>query len=104
MSWFTAICQQFPADDDLSRIYRCPQITARYRSFVAICLLFFCSLSGAQELQILTENWPPVSFGIDTKADGMAVEVVRAIQKNRKHSADSGIAICERIQSLTRRA
>lgn len=64
----------------LSRIYRCPQITARYRSLVAVCLLFFCSLSGAQELQILTENWPPVTFGIDTKADGMAVEVVRAIQ------------------------
>lgn len=57
-----------------------PLITTRCRTFVAICLSFFCSLSDAQELQILTENWPPISFGNDTKAEGMAVEVVKAIQ------------------------
>lgn len=33
-----------------------------------------------QELQIFTEDWPPISFGNGTKAEGMAVEVVQAMQ------------------------
>ncbi|MFZ6766318.1 substrate-binding periplasmic protein [Undibacterium sp. Di26W] len=34
----------------------------------------------AQELQIFTEDWPPISFGSGSKAEGMAVEVVHAMQ------------------------
>ncbi|MFZ6721454.1 substrate-binding periplasmic protein [Undibacterium sp. Ji49W] len=34
----------------------------------------------AQELQIFTEDWPPISFGSGSKAEGMAVDVVRAMQ------------------------
>lgn len=56
------------------------RIAGLRRSLYAIGLLFFCSCSIAQELQIMTENWPPISFGNDTKAEGMAVEVVKAIQ------------------------
>ncbi|MFZ6654122.1 substrate-binding periplasmic protein [Undibacterium sp. TJN19] len=43
-------------------------------------LLFMSSLASAQELQIFTEDWPPVSFGNGNKADGMAVEMVQALQ------------------------
>lgn len=34
----------------------------------------------AQELQIYTEDWPPVSFSNGGKVDGMAVEMVQALQ------------------------
>lgn len=49
-------------------------------------LLLICWLSGgsahvfASELTIYTEEWPPISFSTNKAADGMAVEVVRAIQ------------------------
>ncbi|MET3139993.1 ABC-type amino acid transport substrate-binding protein, partial [Undibacterium sp. GrIS 1.2] len=33
------------------------------------------------ELTIYTENWPPISFKNGDKVDGMAVEVVDALQK-----------------------
>ncbi len=34
----------------------------------------------AQDLQIFTEDWPPISFGSGNRAEGMAVEVVQAMQ------------------------
>ncbi|WP_222610571.1 substrate-binding periplasmic protein [Undibacterium griseum] len=35
---------------------------------------------NAQELQIYTEDWPPVSFGQGMHAEGLAVDIVQAIQ------------------------
>ncbi|MFZ6759798.1 substrate-binding periplasmic protein [Undibacterium sp. Ji50W] len=47
-----------------------------------VCLL--CTQTQAQtqaqELQIFTEDWPPISFGSGSKAEGMAVDVVHAMQ------------------------
>lgn len=37
--------------------------------------------SRAAELQILTEEWPPVSFSNNGKPDGLGVEIVREILK-----------------------
>ncbi|MDE2428069.1 MAG: ABC transporter substrate-binding protein [Burkholderiales bacterium] len=65
-------------------------ISVWFRSITSNCLsriftvtfsILFCSLSQAQELQIFTEDWPPITFGQGTKADGMAVEIVHAIQE-----------------------
>lgn len=52
---------------------------------VVVCVLTLLVVlahthAQAQELQIFTEDWPPISFGNGTKAEGMAVEVVQAMQ------------------------
>ncbi|MEB0217251.1 MULTISPECIES: substrate-binding periplasmic protein [unclassified Undibacterium] len=62
----------------------------------ALCcagLLLACSLAAAQNLQILTEDWPPISFGNDQQVDGMAVEVVRALQKRISKAAGADAII-----------
>jgi len=46
----------------------------------SLWLVLFCTASVAGPLTILTEEWPPVSFSNNKVADGMAVEVVNAIQ------------------------
>lgn len=58
----------------------------RHMRHVCVMLVFSCAAclaplsAQAQELQILTEDWPPISFGSGAKAEGMAVEVVQAMQ------------------------
>ncbi|CAN5717531.1 ABC transporter substrate-binding protein [soil metagenome] len=57
----------------------------RIRSWLIQCciwvnLLGISPFCQAQELQIFTEDWPPISFGNGTKVDGMAVELVQALQ------------------------
>ena len=47
---------------------------------ISLLLTLWQPAAHAQELQIFTEDWPPVSFGSGTKAEGMAVEVVQALQ------------------------
>ena len=68
-----------------------------YRTMTLRCLLVFWCLfvspAFAQELQIFTEDWPPVSFGNTQKVDGMAVEVVRAIQSRLPVSAGGNTKI-----------
>ncbi len=59
----------------------------RPRAQHMLTVLFIFSLltnpatSGANELTILTQDWPPLYFLSQGKADGMAVEVVKAVQE-----------------------
>ncbi|MEB0032309.1 transporter substrate-binding domain-containing protein [Undibacterium sp. RTI2.1] len=48
-----------------------------------VSVLFIAPVTPVQsvELTIYTENWPPISFKNGDKVDGMAVEVVDALQK-----------------------
>ncbi|MFZ6773101.1 substrate-binding periplasmic protein [Undibacterium sp. SXout7W] len=54
----------------------------RWLALALVCLFAIgtSTLTIAQELQIYTEDWPPVSFGNGNKVDGMAVEMVQALQ------------------------
>lgn len=46
-----------------------------------VALFCLCTFGiEAHELEIFTEDWPPISFGTGINADGMAVEIVRALQ------------------------
>lgn len=56
-------------------------------------LMLLCGSSvsaSASELSIYTEEWPPISFSSGKSADGMAVEVVRAIQSKLGSQANLG--------------
>ena len=46
----------------------------------SISLVISCAATYATELTILSEEWPPISFSNNKVPDGMAVEVVSAIQ------------------------
>ncbi|MFZ6861759.1 substrate-binding periplasmic protein [Undibacterium sp. Ji67W] len=48
--------------------------------FVFLLLVCLASLTFAQELTIYTEDWPPVNFKNGNAIDGMAVDLVRALQ------------------------
>lgn len=49
--------------------------------FLCAALLAWLAPAGhAQELQIFTEDWPPITYGSGTRVEGMAVEVVQALQ------------------------
>jgi len=48
---------------------------------VLLSLSLWTAESRAAELQILTEEWPPVSFSNNGKPDGLGVEIVREILK-----------------------
>ncbi|MFZ6689884.1 substrate-binding periplasmic protein [Undibacterium sp. SXout11W] len=48
--------------------------------FVFLLLVCLTSFSVAQELTIYTEDWPPVNFKNGNAVDGMAVDLVRALQ------------------------
>lgn len=53
--------------------------------FVALAFSIFLTNSSEAKtstLRILTENWPPVSYEENGKAQGMAVELVQTIQKD----------------------
>ena len=60
---------------------------------LATCLLISSLPLFAQELQIFTEDWPPITFGNNNKVDGMAVEVVRAIQARINAASGGSTAI-----------
>jgi len=49
---------------------------------IVVLLLLLClsSMSIAQELTIYTEDWPPLNFKQGNAINGMAVELVRALQ------------------------
>lgn len=56
----------------------------RMRVALLACCLFMAagqSVAAMPPLRIYTEEWPPVSFSRDGQADGMAVELVRALQQ-----------------------
>jgi len=61
--------------------------------FFIAALLLLTPQAFAQELQIYTEDWPPITFGNTSKVDGMAVEVVRAIQARITRAAGANTAI-----------
>ena len=45
------------------------------------CLIAPCATGNAQELQLLTEEYPPMTFSDHGKPAGLAVEVVQEIQR-----------------------
>lgn len=52
-----------------------------------LAIFLFCALSlSAQPLNIYTEEWSPISFSIDGKPTGLAVQVVEEIQQRIKNS------------------
>jgi len=73
-----------PAPARLS-MYR-QQIVMRPMQMPVLILMLACLLSlssataQAQKLSIYTEDWPPMNFKTKTGIDGMAVDIVRALQ------------------------
>lgn len=52
-----------------------------------LAIFLFCALSlSAQPLNIYTEEWSPISFSIEGKPTGLAVQVVEEIQQRIKNS------------------
>lgn len=49
--------------------------------FFCFVLMLWCQPALATDLTIYTEDWPPISFKNGEKLDGMAVELVAALQK-----------------------
>lgn len=58
--------------------------------FLFICLLavFQPFWAHAQSLRIVTEHWPPMTYEKSGTPEGMAVELVRLIQKNLENKAE----------------
>lgn len=48
---------------------------------LCLALMLLCQPALASDLTIYTEDWPPISFKSGDKLDGMAVELVAALQK-----------------------
>ena len=73
------------------------KLASAWRKLIVHCfatsLLMSAAAACAQDLQIFTEDWPPITFGNNNKVDGMAVEVVRAIQARISSTAGGSSAI-----------
>lgn len=65
-----------------------PALRAVARRVLAPALLALSCSATAVELTIYTEDWPPISFRSGDKLDGMAVEMVVALQKRVGSKAD----------------
>lgn len=50
-------------------------------ALIACCTTWVCTLAGAAELQLLTEENPPLNFSANGLAKGLAVDVVQEIQR-----------------------
>ncbi|MFZ6752834.1 substrate-binding periplasmic protein [Undibacterium sp. Dicai25W] len=60
-----------------TRISRFKSVSDGFAFLVLLCLTAF---SAAQDLTIYTEDWPPINFKTVNAIDGMAVDLVRALQ------------------------